>query len=342
MRDLPSLSALRSFEATARHASMTKAAEELGVTQGAISRAVQTLETDLGSPLLRRSRPKLHLTEIGHLLYSEINHSFDRVAVVIRRLREQQRGGQLAINSLPTFAARWLIPRLPRFQRLHPDMQIDLTTSENRIDFAVELIDVAIRYGLGNWSKTTSLRLMDEELAAVASPALLAAHGGELSPDAVDAGQLLRHTTRLQVWGEWLNAAGADAAIEPMGPGFEHFFMVIEAAVAGMGFALLPLFLIEKELEAGALVIASPRRLRRQQAYYLLFGTERRFDPKIVALIRWLKDEIALDQGAERGAFTAPRSRGEVKAAPTPPSAHRLRHMDEAPRARHLADRDLD
>jgi LysR family glycine cleavage system transcriptional activator len=301
LRDLPSLSALRSFEATARHASMTKAAEELGVTQGAISRAVQTLETELGCPLLLRSRPKLHLTETGHLLYSEINHSFDRVAVVIRRLREQQRSGQLAINSLPTFAARYLIPRLPRFQAQHPDIQIDLTTSENRIDFAVESIDVAIRYGLGNWSNTASLRLMDEELVAVASPELLAEYGGELSPETIEPRRLLRHTTRLAVWDEWLKAVGVRESVELTGPGFEHFFMVIEAAVAGMGVALLPLFLIERELRDGTLVIASARRLRRQQAYYLLFASERRFDPKIVALIRWLKDEVALDQGMPRG-----------------------------------------
>ncbi|SDR34554.1 LysR family transcriptional regulator, glycine cleavage system transcriptional activator [Rhizobiales bacterium GAS113] len=300
MRHLPSLSGLRSFEATARHASMTKAAEELGVTQGAISRAVQALEADLGCPLLRRSRPKLFLTEIGHLLYSEINHSFDRVAVVIGRVREQQRGGQLAINSLPTFAARYLIPRLPRFQARHPEMQVDLTTSENRIDFAVESIDVAIRYGLGNWSQTASMRLMDEELVAVCAPELLARHGGELGPGTIDPRQLLRHTTRMAAWDEWLKAAGADASVEPRGPGFEHFFMVIEAAVSGMGFALLPRFLIARELADGSLVIASHQELRRQQAYYLLFATERRFDPKIVALIRWLKDEVALDQGAAR------------------------------------------
>jgi LysR family glycine cleavage system transcriptional activator len=300
LRHLPSLSGLRSFEATARHASMTKAAEELGVTQGAISRAVQALEADLGCPLLRRSRPKLFLTEIGHLLYSEINHSFDRVAVVIGRVREQQRGGQLAINSLPTFAARYLIPRLPRFQARHPEMQVDLTTSENRIDFAVESIDVAIRYGLGNWSQTASMRLMDEELVAVCAPELLARHGGELGPGTIDPRQLLRHTTRMAAWDEWLKAAGADASVEPRGPGFEHFFMVIEAAVSGMGFALLPRFLIARELADGSLVIASHQELRRQQAYYLLFATERRFDPKIVALIRWLKDEVALDQGAAR------------------------------------------
>ncbi|SEB90061.1 LysR family transcriptional regulator, glycine cleavage system transcriptional activator [Rhizobiales bacterium GAS188] len=300
MRHLPSLSGLRSFEATARHASMTKAAEELGVTQGAISRAVQALEADLGCPLLRRSRPKLFLTEIGHLLYSEINHSFDRVAVVIGRVREQQRGGQLAINSLPTFAARYLIPRLPRFQARHPEMQVDLTTSENRIDFAVESIDVAIRYGLGNWSQTASMRLMDEELVAVCAPELLARHGGELGPGTIDPRQLLRHTTRMAAWDEWLKAVGADASVEPRGPGFEHFFMVIEAAVSGMGFALLPRFLIARELADGSLVIASRQELRRQQAYYLLFATERRFDPKIVALIRWLKDEVALDQGAAR------------------------------------------
>ena len=123
--------------------------------------------------------------------------------------------------------------------------------------------------------------------------------------ETIETRLMLRHTTRLAVWDEWLKAVGADASIEPSGPGFEHFFMVIEAAVAGMGFALLPLFLIEKELKEGALVIASPRRLRRQQAYYLLFAAERRFDPKIVALIRWLKDEIALDQGAERPAVLA-------------------------------------
>ena len=301
LRHLPSLSALRSFEATARHASMTKAAEELGVTQGAISRAVQALEADLGCPLLRRSRPKLFLTVVGHQLYSEINHSFDRVAVVVGRLREQQRGGQLAINSLPTFAARYLVPRLPRFQARHPEMQIDLTTSENRIDFAVESIDVAIRYGLGNWSQTASLRLMDEVLVAVCSPELLAHHGGALGPTAIDPHLLLRHTTRTAAWDEWLAAIGADVAIEPRGPGFEHFFMVIEAAVSGMGFALLPRFLIARELAQGSLVIASPRELRRQQAYYLLFASERRHDPKIVALIRWLKDEVARDHGGAEG-----------------------------------------
>ncbi|SED34232.1 LysR family transcriptional regulator, glycine cleavage system transcriptional activator [Rhizobiales bacterium GAS191] len=317
MRHLPSLSGLRSFEATARHASMTKAAEELGVTQGAISRAVQALEADLGCPLLRRSRPKLFLTEIGHLLYSEINHSFDRVAVVIGRVREQQRGGQLAINSLPTFAARYLIPRLPRFQARHPEMQVDLTTSENRIDFAVESIDVAIRYGLGNWSQTASMRLMDEELVAVCAPELLARHGGELGPGTIDPRQLLRHTTRMAAWDEWLKAAGADASIEPRGPGFEHFFMVIEAAVSGMGFALLPRFLIARELADGSLVIASRQELLRQQAYYLLFATERRFDPKIVALIRWLKDEVALDQGAVR-----------PSAAPSLPALLRAPHRE--------------
>lgn len=275
---------------------MTKAAEELGVTQGAISRAVHGLETELGCPLIRRARPKLHLTEMGHLLYSEINHSFDRVAIVVKRIRESRQAGQLSINALPTFAIRYLIPRLPRFQALYPEMQIDLTVSENRIDFAIEAIDVAIRYGLGDWSQTGSIRLMDEELVLVGAPGLRRRYGAEFALENLDPKELLRHTTRLAVWAEWFEAAGVSPPIEPAGPGFEHFIMVIEAAVAGMGFALLPRFMIERELENGSLVVASPSRLRSRHSYYLLFASERRFEPKIIALTRWLRHEIARDR----------------------------------------------
>jgi LysR family transcriptional regulator, glycine cleavage system transcriptional activator len=291
-----SLSALRSFEATARHRSMTRAAVELGVTQGAISRAVAALQEDLRAPLFFRTRPLLTLTEEGEQLYAEVRFAFERIRAVATRIRQKRNGSELRINALPTFGLRFLIPRLPRFQRRHPDILVDILVGEQTINFAVDAIDVALRYGDGAWPHSKAYRLMDEELVLVCAPQHLMSFGEEIAPDLLQPKHLIRHTTRLEAWSEWFSLCGVEPAPVPTGPGFEHFFLVIEAALAGMGFALLPRFLISAELQAGTLTVASRFVLRRRQGYFLLCAPERHADPSILSFHRWLQSEIQLDR----------------------------------------------
>lgn len=302
-----SLSALRSFEAAARHQSMTRAAAELGVTQGAVSRAVAALQAELGAPLFYRTRPRLALTEEGEQLYAEVRFVFERIRAVAARIRRKRAGSELRISALPTFGLRFLIPRLPRFQASHPDIQVDIFVSEQVIDFSVDPIDVALRYGDGVWPHSKAHRLMDEELVLVCSPARLAAFGDEIAPDQLQPKHLIRHTTRLEAWGEWFAHCGVESAPEASGPGFEHFFLVIEAALVGMGFALLPRFLIRNELQDGALAIASAHTLRRRQGYYLLCAPERHADANILSFHRWLQSEMQRDRAALAAETRAPR-----------------------------------
>ncbi|WP_210496888.1 LysR substrate-binding domain-containing protein [Microvirga antarctica] len=290
MSQMPSLAGLKSFEAAARNKSMTKAAAELNVTQGAISRAIGSLQADLGFPLFSRTRPVLELTPLGETVFAELQYSFDRIKNVLARIQNEQNGRALHINVLPTFALRLLIPRLPRFREQYPDMQVDVVVGEQAIDFAAGPVDVAIRYGTGDWPRTKSYRILDEELIVVCAPWLLEERA-EIDPTQLRPGQLIRHTTRLMAWSEWFESLNVTPPI-PAGLGFEHFFMVIEAATVGIGFALLPRFLIRKELADGALVVASPHTLRREQGYFFLCSQERLLDPKIVAFRQWLHAEL--------------------------------------------------
>lgn len=294
MNILPSLTGLRSFEAAARNKSMTKAAAELNVTQGAVSRAIAALQADLGFPLFARTKPFLELTPLGATVFAELQYSFDRMRMVLDRIKSEQESRALTINVLPTFGLRLLIPRLPRFKELYPEMQVDVVVGEQPIDFAGTSADVGIRYGKGDWPRTKAYRILDEELILVCAPHLLEGRR-KIEPGRLLPGQLIRHTTRLEAWPEWFESLHVAPPV-PAGLGFEHFFMVIEAAVVGIGFALLPRFLIRKELAEGALVVASPHSLRREQGYFFLCSPERQSDPKILAFRRWLDAELQNEQ----------------------------------------------
>lgn len=292
MKQPISLTSLRTFEAVARLRSMSKAAGELGVTQGAVSRSIQVLEEDIDAALFKRTRPALSLTEAGEALYAEVMQGFRRFENGVRRVQALQQSGRLALDVLPTFAIRFLIPRLPHLRALYPDMEFDLTVSEKTIDFEVDAVDIAIRYGAdGQWPDLGRVRLMEEELVLVCAPGVRAIYGQEFQPGMLEPHMLLRHTTRTEAWCEWFVAAGIEP-IEPTGLGLEHFIMVIEAAAAGLGFALLPRFMIHRELASGALVIASMPILRRSQGYHILFSQDRRFDTRIAAFVRWLRSEV--------------------------------------------------
>lgn len=287
-----SLTSLRTFEAVARLRSMSKAADELAVTQGAVSRSIQVLEEDLGAVLFKRTRPFLTRTDAGDALYAEVKLGFERLENGVRRVQALQESGRLAIDVLPTFAIRFLIPRLSRLRALLPALDVDLTVSEKTIDFDIDPVDISIRYGLDlQWPDKGRVRLMQEELVLVCAPGLLASYGNDFSPRMIDPKLLLRHMTRSGAWEDWFAAAQLEP-VEPAGLGLEHFIMVIEAAVSELGFALLPRFMIQSELSAGTLVIASMPILRRPQGYYVLFAPERRFDTRIAAFVRWLRSEV--------------------------------------------------
>ncbi|MBM9593027.1 LysR substrate-binding domain-containing protein [Roseitranquillus sediminis] len=287
-----SLPALRTFEAVARVRSMSGAAAELGVTQSAVSRSIQILEEALGTSLFRRSRPLLSLTEAGELLYGDVRLAFDRLDSGIGRVRALHASGRLIVDVLPTFAIRFLIPRLGTLRQASPNLEVDVTISESRVDFATGSIDVAIRYGLDHqWKNAVSARLMGEEMVLVCAPSLRRLYGEDLDPGSLAPAMLLRHTTRIEAWDEWFAAAGIEP-VKPSGLGLEHYIMVIEAAVAGLGFALLPRFMIQRELSGGSLVVASMPILRRRQGYYLLHAEAQRGDERVVAFETWLRGEI--------------------------------------------------
>jgi len=288
---LPSLNALRAFAVAGRHLSFTKAAEELHVTQGAVSRLVQQLETDLGVTLFRRSPRGLALTEAGAAYLPALSDAFERMIAATKLVARSGRpANHLAITMLPTFAMRWFMPRLADFQRLNPDITVDVTSADRPVDFAHEPVDVGIQYGGGQWpDELTAEFLFPETVVLVGSPALL--KGKPIKkPDDVRRHTLLTHSTRPEAWAEWFAAAGLKSTTSPRGsPAFEHFFMSIEAAMNGLGLALVPDFYVTAELRDGRLIEPLPgHRVRRPGGYYLLHLKTRDRDPAIRAFRTWL------------------------------------------------------
>lgn len=290
---LPSLNALRAFEAAGRHLSFTRAATELNVTQGAVSRLVKQLEDDLGAALFRRGARGLELTPAGAGFLPALSDAFERLTVATRLVRRPARqASHLAIAMLPTFAMRWFMPRLADFQRLHPGITVDVTSADRPIDFRAEPIDVGIQYGpggtSGDWPEVTAEFLMAETVILVASPAVLKTRPLRQPAD-VKRHVLLTHSTRPEAWGEWFAAAGLKQPKPPRGPAFEHFFMSIEAAANGLGLALVPDIFVQAELADKRLVEPLPRhRLARKGGYYLLHLPGREREPAIKAFRDWL------------------------------------------------------
>jgi LysR family glycine cleavage system transcriptional activator len=291
---LPSLNALRAFSVAGRHLSFTRAAEELHVTQGAVSRLMKQLEADLGVSLFSRGPRGLELTEAGAAYLPALTDAFERLQAATRLvMRSGRPANRLAITMLPTFAMRWFMPRLADFHRLHPDIAVDVTSADRPVDFAAEPVDVGIQYGNGQWPAELHAEfLFPETVALVASPALL--KGRPLNkPEDVKRHVLLTHSTRPEAWAEWFAAAGLKTAGTPpaskRGPAFEHFFMSIEAAVNGLGLALVPDFFVSQELRDQRLVEPLPEyRLQRPGGYYLLCLKGRERDPAIRAFRNWL------------------------------------------------------
>src|ERR1700680_4990553 len=202
-RSLPPLNALRSFDAAARHQSFTRAAEELCVTQGAVSHSVKALETELGLQLFKRERNGLVITDAGRDYLAVVRDVFERLELGTDRLLQRQRSGTITVSTSPDFAAKWLVSRLGRFAEAHPETELKVSATMHHVDFAREDADLAIRHGVGDWAGLDAVNLCFEELFPVCSPALLRSRRGIHNPEAVLQLPLL-HLDDRRDWSRWL------------------------------------------------------------------------------------------------------------------------------------------
>jgi DNA-binding transcriptional LysR family regulator len=285
-RYLPPIPALMALEAVDRLGTASAAAEELALTQGAISRALQALEAQLGVPLLIRERQRLRLTSAGQDYVAEVRKALQLLASASITLRANPTGGSLNLAILPAFGMHWLAPRLARFTQTHPEVTLNLSTRLKPFDFATSQFDAAIHYGRQDWPGVHYLKLMDEEVIAVAAP------GFPVLTAATDILRqpLLQLDSRTGDWGRWLAHHG-HAGLRPPGMMFDQFATLTQGAIHGMGLALIPTFLIQRELSEGRLVPIFGPPIRALGSYYLVWPDTHPDRAPLRSLRLWLDAE---------------------------------------------------
>lgn len=294
---LPNLNALRAFESAGRNLSFTRAAEELNVTQAAISHQIKTLEQQLGFRLFRRIHRGLRLTEAGQAYLPEVRQAFERLEVATERLVTNDATGVLTVSVLPSFAAKWLVPRLMQFQAKHPDIDVRVSAVDRAIDFEQEDIDLGIRFGRGDYRGLKAVPLMAEFVTPVCSPELAAKGAGLRHPEDLQNFTLLHDDMHLN-WAEWLKAAGVSGIDASRGPFFSDSAMLVNAAVEGLGVALGRSALAAGDLEAGRLIRPFELSLPTAFGYYIVYPERRADRPKIAAFRDWLLEEAAAGEGS--------------------------------------------
>jgi DNA-binding transcriptional LysR family regulator len=292
---LPSTSALAAFDSVARLASFSAAAEELSLTQGAISRQVSGLEEQLGIQLFDRTSRGVKLTAEGADYARNIAAALAQIRSASLQVMTKRHSDQLNLAILPTFGTRWLMPRIPQFVARHPEITLNFATRIGIFDFDHDGIDMAIHIGPTgetgpDWPGAECTFLMEEMVAPVCSPAFLAAHPIGRGEDLLRL-PLLHMASRPGAWGHWFGSLGVTGT-PAQGMRFEQFGSVAQACIAGLGVALMPLFLIDSELGSGQLVEAFPHQVRSPSAYYAVAPLSKvKFRP--VAVFRaWLIEEI--------------------------------------------------
>lgn len=299
-RRLPPLTALRAFEAAARHLSFARAAEELHVTPSAVSHRIRALEEELGRALFRRLARGLLLTEAGRAFQAGVADGFERLARATRAARAAVPAGRVVASMLPSFVSGWLMPRLSGFLARHPEIDLVVRSERHVIDFALEDADLAVRYGLdGSFGPLLATRLMGEEIFPVCSPALL--NGPRPLRRFADlARHVLLHDAAPGpsepwiAWDPWLREAGLDAdGPVARGPRFSDTAMLYQAAARGLGVALGREALVGEELAAGRLVRPLEAARRSVCAYYVVCPPAHAADPRVGAVIGWLLEEAA-------------------------------------------------
>jgi len=294
MASLPPLSAVRAFEAAARHGSFTKAAAELGMTQAAVSYQVKLLEDRVGAPLFLRLPRRVVLSEAGKRLATPVTEAFERLHAAFAALREIN-AGVLSVTAVQSFATNWLVPRLGTFQLAHPDIAVRLEASGRQVDFAREEFDLGIRGGKGRWPGLAAHLLMPIEFTPLCSPEFIARNGPLAAP--ADLLRLPLLDWRDDWWRQWFALAGIrnpqpalPSAIE-----VDSQVMLGRAAMAGQGVAILTPAYFAAELAAGRLVQPFDLVARSDSSCWLVYPQERQSSPKIRAFRDWILTEVGRD-----------------------------------------------
>ncbi|WP_428248771.1 transcriptional regulator GcvA [Ferrovibrio sp.] len=293
-RRLPPLGALRTFEVVARHLSLARAADELCVTPAAVSHQIRTLEEHLGVPLFRRSGRNIFLTDAGQACLPGIRDGFERLTSAVNQIDSFGQAGILTVSVAPSFAVKWLVPRLDRFQDQQPGIDIRVSASNQLADFATDDVDLAIRYGSGRYPGLVVERLLPEAIFPVCSPELLSS----IKTPADLQNQVLLHDDSpdddqsCPTWQMWFRAAGLGDGATKSGLRFTQSSLVLEAAIHGKGVALAKATLAESDLTSGRLVRLFGDATPLDFAYFIV-GPERKVAlPKVTAFIEWLRGEV--------------------------------------------------
>lgn len=290
-RYLPSSMMLQAFEASAKRLSFTLAAQDLCLTQSAISKQVIALEEMLRTELFKRLKNRLELTPAGHTFQRRISPALDGIeAAVIELISSLSERSTLDLGVVPSFATKWLIPRLANFGRAHPGITVNLATRLVPFDFSETMLDAAIHFGEPQWPGATCDYLMSEETVVVCNEDL--ATNTLLTPQDLVKVSLLHLTTRPHAWREWAITASVGDLDAARGPHFDHFSMVTQAAVAGLGAAVLPKFLILDELASGRLVIPFGPTATSDKGYYLVYPERKAGLSSLQKFRSWLLDTV--------------------------------------------------
>lgn len=291
MRRIPSLAAVRVFEAAARHENFTAAAGELGTTQAAVSHQIRLIEAHMGQPLFRRERQRVVLTDAARRAAADIGKALDMIEGAFAHMRADDEG-TLTISTTPTFANAWLAWRIGRFQMLYPDLAVRLMMQEGLADFAGDGVDVAVRSGYGIWPGITVHRLMEQDFTPMCSPTFLAAQGGAVHPE--DLLRLPLISPHDPSWACWFQQAGLAGAGHASLQGIRMDSQANEghAAMAGQGVAMLTPFFWQQDMSEKRLVQLFPQVSSLGMAYWLVYPDHRGRTRKIRRFRDWLLAEI--------------------------------------------------
>ena len=309
MRKLPPLNAVRAFEAAARHISFTKAAKELFVTHGAVSKQVASLETWLGTALFNRAQSQLSLTDAGKTFLAAVTPALDRIAITSMQLLEHTEPTALRISAPPTFTMRWLIPRISAFQRKRGGVEVKLTTSTAPVNFEDRIYDVAIRGSNQPIPGMLSVPFMTETIVPVCHPDLM--ENGQLDyPKLLANHTLISYDTEPMAWSEWLSMASQPDLRVFHSLQFEQMYFALQAAAEGLGVVLVPLFLVADDIIAGRLCAPFGLLGARQRRYYANAPLSAQESPVIDGFCEWLlkegqDTEESIDQLAETMGWTS-------------------------------------
>lgn len=292
-RRIPPLNPLRVFEVVARTENLTAAAEELHVTQSAVSRQIGVLETYLGVELFRRERHGVVLTRLGRAYGERIIPAFGEISAATEQLVKGTSQGALRVRTYTTFAAKWLIPRLPEFRQLHPNIEVRINNAVPDVDFDRDPVDVAIQFGDGQWQRTRSDLLFHDEIEPICSPGYIERHlVQDKQPESLLRERLLVSHYRRTDWDDWLSATGtAKYAASAERMSFGTSVLTWQAAINGLGIAIGQNALLTEEFKSGQLIRPFARPVRRDKAYYLVRPEMQRESRKVGLFRDWLLDQ---------------------------------------------------